>query len=612
MDKYWYVTRVKQLMHVGNNQIIMESNFHYTNERNVQIVIALLKAHGIRRVIASPGTTNMTFVVSIQNDPWFQLWSSVDERSAAYLACGMAAETGEPVVISCTGATASRNYMPGLTEAYYRKLPVLAITSTRGNHLVGHLVDQQIDRRNLPNDISVESVTIPMVKDSVDERMCEIEANKAILSLKLNGGGPAHINMYTRYSKDFSIKELPKVNAIFRHTVFDELPVIPKEGRVAVFVGSHADFSDKQIAAIDRFCATHDAVVFCDHTSGYRGKYEVHYQLSAGQKRWISELKKVNLLIHIGEVSGDCFIPAFNHVWRVSPDGELRDTWGKLRRVFMMPEEEFFSRYSEEGSCKSEYLDSINKEIELLTRQIPELPFSNVWMAQHMFSKLPAGCELHMGIYHSLRSYNFFKLPSGIHSKCNVGGFGIDGGLSTMMGASFAKPDKLFIGVFGDLAFFYDMNVIGNRHVGNNVRILLINNGKGNEFRNYNHPCHFLGEEAEDFVAAARHYGNKSETLVKNYAESLGYEYLTANTKESFIAVLDSFLRPEITEHPMLLEVFTETKNESDALEQILNYVEGDGSILNIISKVKSVAKDVVKNSLGENRIKAIKDFIKG
>lgn len=180
----------------------MESKFKYTNERNVQIVIALLKAHGIHRVIASPGTTNMTFVVSIENDPWFQIWSSVDERSAAYLACGMAAETGEPVVISCTGATASRNYMPGLTEAYYRKLPVLAITSTRGNHKVGHLIDQQIDRRNIPNDIAMESVTIPMVKDSEDERYCEIEANKAMLALTLNGGGPAHINMYTRYSKD--------------------------------------------------------------------------------------------------------------------------------------------------------------------------------------------------------------------------------------------------------------------------------------------------------------------------------------------------------------------------------------------------------------------------
>lgn len=589
----------------------MESKLHYTNERNVQIVIALLKAHGIHRVIASPGTTNMTFVVSIQNDPWFQIWSSVDERSAAYLACGMAAETGEPVVISCTGATASRNYMPGLTEAYYRKLPVLAITSTRGNHKLGHLIDQQIDRRNIPNDIAIESVTVPMVKDKEDERYCEIEANKAILSLKLNGGGPAHINMYTKYSKNFSVLKLPPVNAIYRHTIFDKLPEIPKNGRIAVYVGAHANFTDSQIAAIDDFCATHDAVVFCDHTSGYRGKYEVHYQISAGQQNWTSDLRKINLLIHIGEVSGDGFRPIFNHIWRVSPDGQLRDTWGKLRRVFMMPEEEFFRHYSKEGSVHTEYLDALNNEVETLTKQIPELPFSNIWMAQQMHSKLPAGCEFHMGIYHSLRSYNFFKLPAGIHAKCNVGGFGIDGGVSTMMGASFAHPNKLFIGVFGDLAFFYDMNVIGNRHVGNNVRILLINNGKGNEFRNYNHPCYFLGEEAEEFVAAAHHYGDKSNVLVKHYAEDLGYEYLTANDKESFLNVVDRFLTPEITERPILLEVFTETQSESDALEMILNMVDNSG-ISKIIKNAKSAINGMITNAVGEKRIHALRDFIEG
>lgn len=588
------------------------SKFYYTNERNVQIVIALLKAHGIHRVIASPGTTNMTFVVSIQNDPWFQVWSSVDERSAAYLACGMAAETGEPVVISCTGATASRNYMPGLTEAYYRKLPVLAITSTRGNHRVGHLVDQQIDRRNIPNDIAMESVTIPMVKDAEDERMCEIEANKAILALKLNGGGPAHINMYTSYSKDFSFKELPHANAIYRHTVFDELPQIPKNGRIAIYIGSHTNFTDKQVVAIDRFCATHDAVVFCDHTSGYRGKYEVHYQLSAGQRQWKSDLNNINLLIHLGEVSGDLFRPTFNHVWRVSPDGEIRDTWGKLRRVFMMPEEEFFYRYSEEGTSYTEYRDALNAEIDNLTAQIPELPFSNIWMAQQIHSKLPNGCEFHMGIYHSLRSYNFFKLPTNVQSKCNVGGFGIDGGVSSMMGASFVDPNKLFVGVFGDLAFFYDMNVVGNRHVGNNVRILLINNGKGNEFRNYGHPCYFLGEDAEDFVAAAGHYGNKSDNLVKNYAENLGYEYMSANDKDSFLSQVDYFLTPEITSRPILFEVFTETKDESDALELLLNFVESDGGYTTIISKVKSKAKGIIRDTLGANRVKAVKDFIKG
>ena len=89
----------------------------YTTEFNCQILIALLKAHGIKRIVASPGSTNVAFVGSVQNDPWFEVYSAIDERHGAYMAVGMAAETDEPVVLSCTGATASRNYIPALTEA---------------------------------------------------------------------------------------------------------------------------------------------------------------------------------------------------------------------------------------------------------------------------------------------------------------------------------------------------------------------------------------------------------------------------------------------------------------------------------------------------------------
>lgn len=584
----------------------MESKFKYTNERNVQIVIALLKAHGIRHVIASPGTTNMTFVVSVENDPWFKVWSSVDERSAAYLACGMAAETGEPVVISCTGATASRNYMPGLTEAYYRKLPVLAITSTRGNHKIGHLIDQQIDRRNIPNDIAMESVTIPMVNNKEDERFCEVEANKAILALTLNGGGPVHINMYTRYSQNFNVDKIPSVNTIFRHTVFDkELPKLPQNGRIVVFVGAHTNFTERLTIALDKFCATYNAVVLCDHTSGYRGKYEMHYQIVCGQKQWCSPLACANLCIHIGEVSGSQFNVKTAHTWRINPDGALRDTFGNLRRIFMMPEEIFFEKYAEENACHTELFDEMNREVETIKEKIPELPFSNIWIAQHMVNKLPNDCELHLGIYHSLRSWSFFKLPKGIQAKCNVGGFGIDGGVSTMIGASLAHPNKIFIGVFGDLAFFYDMNVIGNRHVGNNVRILLINNGKGNEFRNYNHPCFFLGEEADKFVAAAGHYGNMSQKLVKDYATNLGYEYITAKSKNEFNSKIDKFLTHEITDKPMIFEIFTETENESKALEQVLNIMSSPKQIIK--SSIKQVAKDV----LGKRGTEMVKNIIK-
>ena len=212
---------------------------------------------------------------------------------------------------------------------------------------------------------------------------------------------------------------------------------------------------------------------------------------------------------------------------------------------------------------------------------------------------------MHFGIFHSLRSWNFFKLPAGIQAKCNVGGCGIDGAVSTMMRASFVAPTKLFIGVFGDLAFFYDMNVVGNRHVGNNVRIMLINNGKGNEFRNYNHPCYFLGEEADRYVAAAGHYGNKSNKLVKDYATDLGYEYLCASNKENFLAVVGKFLNPKITAKPILFEIFTETEDESNALKTALN------TIVDPKTKMKGLIKKAVKNIVGENELTKMKEILK-
>ena len=589
----------------------METQFYYTDERNVQIVISLLKAHGIHRVIASPGTTNMTFVASIQNDPWFNIWSSVDERSAAYLACGMASEAGEPVVISCTGATASRNYMPGLTEAYYRKLPILAITSTRGNHKLGHLIDQQIDRRNIPNDIVMESVTIPMVNSKEDERYCEIEVNKAILALKRNGGGPVHINLYTNYSKDFSVEFLPSVNLIFQHTIFDELPTIDRKKRIAILVGAHHKFTSRQVHAIESFCATYDAVVFTERTSGYTGKYSVSFNIVAQQVQYYSRLRDVGILIQIGEVvSGLLWLNA-EEVWRVSEDGQLRDTYGRLTHVFIMPEEDFFERYSDSNFKKTSYLEECKKEIDRVTVACPELPFGNIWIAQKMCKKLPPNSCLHLGILNTLRSWSYVQIPATIETNSNVGGYGIDGCMSTLIGSSLVDQNRIHIGIFGDLAFFYDMNVLGNRHIGNNVRILLINNGIGTEFRNYNHPCCFLGEKANSFLAAAGHYGNKSDKLVRDYAEDLGFEYMVASTKEEFMLHIDRFTVAELTETPILFEVFTTQKDESDALETIQNIVKKPTQVESR-NTMQSEIKDVVKKIIGENRITGLRMFIKG
>ena len=575
----------------------------YTTEKNVLILIALLKANKIKNVIASPGTTNCAFIGSIQKDSFFNVYSSVDERSAAYMACGLAAETGQPVVISCTGATASRNYLPGLTEAFYRKLPVLAVTSMQAFSKVGHHVAQVIDRSVIQNDVAKHSVALPIVKDNDDYWDCEVKVNTAILELTRHGGGPVHINLPTTYSLPFTSQSLPTPRVMQRFTSHDELPAL--QGKVAVLVGSHKTWLPHEIDALEAFCAAHHAVVFCDHTSGYHGRYRVQFSLVAAQELLALNVYKPDVLIHIGEITGDypLLSMAGKQVWRVSEDGEIRDTFRRLINVFEMPEHVFFSRYAQRNSTitANYYLDDCQQILSKVRSKIPELPFSNIWLAQQLAPKIPENSTIHFGILNSLRTWNFFDLPASVRSASNVGGFGIDGILSTIIGASLVNPERLYFTVLGDLAFFYDMNAIGNRHVGNNVRILMVNNGKGTEFRQYNHHASYFGDAADEFVAAAGHYGNQSPKLVKHYAEDLGFEYISAKNKVEFDKVYQQFISAQPTDKPMVFEVFTNSQDESDALA-MMHRIEQSNT---------SKAKQVTKKLLGQRGIRLFKKLLK-
>ncbi|MCP9338557.1 thiamine pyrophosphate-binding protein [Stutzerimonas xanthomarina] len=587
----------------------MTYNYAYTREKNAQVILYLLKAHNIRHVIASPGTTNTALVSSMQQDPHFIMYSSVDERSAAYMACGLAAELNEPVVISCTGATASRNYLPGMTEAFYRKLPVLAITSMQAFSRVGHHVAQVIDRSSMPKDAVTLSVELPIVKDDEDVWDCEIKVNKAILELKRHGGGPVHINLPTTYSKPYDVKQLPDYRVIERISEQDRFPELgtPDHRKIAVFVGAHKTWSKAETEALESFCEQYGAVVFCDHSSGYQGKNRLLFALAAAQTMLDKSPCQPDVLIHIGEVTGDYATlgMAGRQVWRVSEDGEIRDTFRKLRYVFAMPEQAFFAHYAGQAAGQAPvnagYYEQCRQQLQAIRDNLPELPLSNAWLASQLAHRIPAGSTIHFGILNSLRCWNFYELPASVTAASNVGGFGIDGGLSSLIGASLANPNKLYFAVIGDLAFFYDLNVLGNRHAGNNLRILLVNNGKGTEFRQYNHHAAYFGEGAEEFVAASGHFGCKSPTLVKNFATDLGYEYLAATSKEEFAVHYQRFIAPEVGGKSIIFEVFTDSELESQALE----------SIQNIASNPAGKTKEMAKKLLGPKGIETVKRLLK-
>lgn len=592
--------------------------YGYTNERNVQILIYLLKFHGIKRIVTSPGAMNVGFVYSVQIDDYFEVYSAADERSAAYIACGLAEESGEPVVLTCTGATASRNYLPGLTEAYYRKLPVLAVTAAQPNGRISHNIPQVVDRRNVMNDVVNVSVELPIVHGEEEEWTCCVNANTALLSLLGETKGPAHINLFTVGNADYSVKELPAARGIRRLNKKNDMPDIP-EGKIGIFCGAHDRWDKKETEVIDGFCTMYNAVVICDHTSNYKGNYGVLANLIMSQHGG-SLLNDFDLIIHIGNVSGAYLPVKTRNVWRVNPDGKICDTFRRLTNVFQMEEYDFFNAYEKKDirhNYEEHWISEWKREYDKLYSDIPELPLSNLWIAKKTADRLPDNSVLHLGILNSLRSWNYFKIPNNVSVYCNTGGFGIDGCVSSLIGASLFNKDKLYYGVVGDLAFFYDMNALGNRHIGNNVRLFVINNGCGTEFKNYNHLAARFGNATDVNIAAKGHYGNKSLKLLKHYAEDLGFAYFSVRNKEEYESVLPTVVNPDISGKPMLIEVFTKDEDESEAL-RLINCLnnndrndEGNVDVLQVPTRFKKLQDDmqVVLWGAGNNFIKKLPEI---
>lgn len=562
---------------------------YYTDEINTLVLVSLLKEHNIRKIIASPGTTNISFVGSVQFDPYFEVYSAVDERAAAFMACGLAEESGEPVVLTCTGATASRNYIPGLTEAYYRHLPVLAVTSTQHTGRVGNYVAQVIDRSEQFPDMVKKSIQLPTVYSEEDKQHTVTAVNDALLELTYGNAGPVHINLITTYSNGFNTKELPKYRTIKR-VIDKDYPDIPN-GNIGIFIGAHTKFSKEETEVIDRFCESNNAVVICDQVSNYRGKYRFLANFANSQGKDLGT-RYFDLIIYIGYIHGAYINFAGKELWRVNEDGVVRDPYQNLTYVFEMSEMDFFSHYAKEKKNNTIFEHCMNVTNDLHSK-IPELPFSNMWIAKETSKKIPENSVLHISILNTLRSWNYFETPSSVLCFTNSGGFGIDGCLSSFIGSAKTNKDIEHYMIVGDLSFFYDVNVVFNE-LPNNVHIMLINNGVGTEFKNYNHRASYFGEDANSFMAAKGHNGFKSPSVVKNICSNLGIKYIAASNKEQYLLVQEEWIKK--TETPILLEIFTSNKDESEALE-LMNKVEKDVNLKEVLkqTKVGKIAKKIIK-----------------
>lgn len=540
----------------------------YTVEKHTQILIALLKKYGVKDIVVSPGVCNMNFVYSVMHDKDFEIWSCIDERSAAYMACGMANATGNPVALSCTGATASRNYMSALTEAFYSHLPIIAITSSRDSYMIGNDIEQVTDRLHLPADVVKGSIEIDDIHNCIEKKYCELKINRCLSMLRMHGGGPVHINLITHFSKDFRIKTLPRCKKIETIGVMSELPEI--YGKVGVYIRPNSKITKKTEFLIDLFCKKYNAVVIGDNLSNYKGMYFINYGLFANE----SEKYKFDILIYTGTINRTIDIRS-EWSWRVSEDGSIKDSFLNQQYMFDMPFDTFLKKYintdcevlNEEG-----FYDLLKSKQEKLNNKFGDLPFSSMWVAQTLSKEIPCNSVCYFGIFSSLRNWNYFELDSTVDCYSTVGGYGIDGTLSSMIGSSFVKPNTLHFCIIGDLSLLYDLNSVGNRHIGSNVRILLINNNGGNSLM-YNNglPC---DKEVDTYVAAKNHFGNSdySTGIFESYFIGLGFKYFVAETKEAFLRSKESFLKE--SEKPILFEIKINENDEFKAVQMVQSIKE--------------------------------------
>jgi len=107
---------------------------------------------GLREVVLAPGSRSAPLAIALwqQADRGrLRLHVRVDERSAAFLALGLAKAGGRPAAVLCTSGTAAASFHPAVIEADESGVPLLVLTADRPPELRGTGANQAIDQLKL-------------------------------------------------------------------------------------------------------------------------------------------------------------------------------------------------------------------------------------------------------------------------------------------------------------------------------------------------------------------------------------------------------------------------------------------------------------------------------
>ncbi|WP_343486520.1 2-succinyl-5-enolpyruvyl-6-hydroxy-3-cyclohexene-1-carboxylic-acid synthase [Allomuricauda sp. d1] len=576
----------------------------YSSIPSAQTVALHFKSRGIQNIVISPGSRNAPLTIGFTEDEFFNCYSIVDERCAAFFALGMALQLQQPVAVVCTSGSALLNYYPAVAEAFYSDIPLIVVSADRPPYKIDvgdgqtirqeHVFKKHIGyEANLKLDVSHATKTVAhfapdYVKSSQEEiqKYNDGELHKA-LSLAIGSKSPVHINVPFEeplYEKVGALS-IPQVSAKQTFEGDSESEDVAsfaelwnKSERKMVLVGMMFPNSIDQ-ELLEKLANDPSVLVFTETTSNLH-----HPDFFPSIDSIIFPIEKSinpdalfkalqpNLLLTFGGMVVSKKIKAFlrkykpaQH-WHIDAVKAYDTYFSEVKHIKLAPNIFLKQLLGKHGVQESAYDQKWQKVKSLYqakrTEYLDQVPFSDFWAYSACIEHIPQNYQVHFANSSAIRYAQLFDMHESLGVFCNRGTSGIDGSTSTAIGAAVHEERPTLL-ITGDLSFFYDSNALWNDYIRQDFKIILVNNGGGGIFRI------LPGKEnSENFN---RFFETQHQLDAKALSAMFGFEYKKAASKSELKSRLQEFFKE--SERPRILEIFTPTDINDEILLAYFDFI---------------------------------------
>lgn len=531
-------------------------------------------------MILSPGSRCAPLTLAFARHPQIHVRTVSDERSAAFIALGMAQQLGQPVALVCTSGSAALNYFPAVAEAFFQQIPLLILTADRPSEWIDQYDGQTIFQPDVYGKHVKGSFQLPDSATFSDQIWHSSRiANEAINLAMQFPAGPVHINIplrepfYPEKDEEMVFPEKPRVFKLLKSKTqpTDESLLKLKNRldtvqKILIVPGQQRPDPQLQIL-LDQLGKNQKAVIITDTICNLQSDQTISLHDHWLGNEELSKDLKPELIISFGKSVISKSLKLFlrktqaSH-WHIQPDGNAKDTYQRLTRNIPASPTFFFTWLSQNLGVQNpafyEKWHSLEKSVsENLLRILEKESFGEYPALACCLHKIPSVSKIHVANSMAVRYLNLLGKRSQ-EIICNRGTSGIDGSNSTAVGCTFTTKEIVTL-ITGDMAFFYDRNAFWHNYAMPNLRIILLNNHAGGIFRLIDGPKN--QPELEEY------FETKQNLSAQHLATEFGFFYSKVVNQEELEASLQDFYEDSL--HPKILEIETSSLGNAEILKSV-------------------------------------------